>query len=355
MKKKIYLQTPGTIHKRWRIVGIIILVICLGATYGFWTFIELSNDQFSGERLSNSADNVIDVLESRLEVSSDVLYGGRALFLLNPQLTREQWDVYMESQNFFERYPGLNTIAYLQKADIAEADEITAQLNALRTPEETAPISLTPQPLTDPMAIITYTTRLTDFQVTGVNAYGRDYLVPALLRAEAAGVPVASPPYPSRNPARQGTMDFVVFLPIYDSTYRPTMTTEQKRQRVTGYVAASLHPETLIKEGLKTLQAGTKISITAKTPSDMLIYKTDYQPTANYIEKTTTIDVGGQTWNVTFRASDQFGLTTREILAPTFMLVGGLVFMIMFVSLYFYRTGIRLKRLARLDQRNQDN
>lgn len=309
---------------------------------------EQSNDQIAGERLSNSADNVINVLESRLEVSGDVLYGGRALFLLDPQLTREQWDVYMESQNFFERYPGLNTIAYLQKADIREADAIEAQLNALRTPSE-APVTLTPQPLTNPMAIITYTTRLTDFQVTGVNAYGRDYLAPALLRSEVVGVPVASSPYPSRNPARVGTMDFVVFLPVYDATYRPTMTVDQKRQRVTGYIAASLHPATLFEEGLNTLESNREISITAKTATDMLIYQTDYQPATNYIEKKVSIDVAGQTWNITFRASDQFGLTLREVIAPTFMLVGGLIFMIMFVSLYFYRTGIRLKKIAKLD------
>lgn len=310
---------------------------------------EQSNDQIAGERLSNSADNVIDVLESRLEVSTDVLYSGRALFLINPQLSREEWDVYMESQNFFERYPGLNTIAYLQRADITEAERITDQLNSLRKPDETNPIVLQPQPLTDRLAVVTYSTRLTDFQVVGLNAYGREPLVPMLERAEVAGVPVASAPYPSRNPARAGTMDFVVTLPIYDSSYRPTMTMDQKRERVTGYIAASLHPETMFEQGIKTLQQGREVSITAKTSNDMLIYQTDYQPTANFIEKKVSIDVAGQTWIVTFRASDQFGLTLREIIAPTFMLVGGLIFMTMFVSLYFYRTGIRLKKLAKLD------
>lgn len=146
MKKvPVYLEVREPPTLRWRIVGILIVVVCLAFTFGLWTFMERTNDTLAENNLDRQADQVIDVLEERLEVYGDLLYGGRGLFLQNPNLTREEWDTFMESQNLFERYPGINNIAFLQVANRSEASRIEAELNRSAGPNDQRLIVYTEQ------------------------------------------------------------------------------------------------------------------------------------------------------------------------------------------------------------------
>jgi hypothetical protein len=326
MKRKIYIQTPDTIGRKWRFLGILIILVCLGATYFFWNWMEQSNDRFVEDRLDAHATQVVDDFQSRMEVYGDVVYGGRGLFLINPTLSSSEWDTYMVSQNLFNRYPGLNSIAYLH----------TDTTEGVRT------------------VAIEYITPIAEAQTTGNNLYTRPELATMFDEADIEGVPISSAPFPSVSPDRAGTSDVGVVLAIYGPDYSASMTDEQKRVSVQGYVGVSLHPKTLLEQSLGELTDDERIRLTVRGADGTMIYDSMKMVEGASVTKEVRVNFGGQPWTMQFEASDDYGLTVREVYAPALMLVGGLIFMVLFVAIFFYRTGIRIRRTAH-DDKLEDN
>ncbi|GEM_PF-2853399 len=346
MKKvPVYLEVREPPTLRWRILGILIVVVCLAFTFGMWTFMERTNDSLAAVNFDVQADRAIDVLEERLEVYGDLLYGGRGLFLQDPELTRVEWDTFMESQNLFERYPGINNIAYLEVATPADASRIERELNQSAQLGDQLPISLYPQPLTDRLAVVTYSTTVTDdYQVLGLNAYGREALVPALELAAISGLPESTEAFKSRNPAREGTKDVIIFLAVYEKEISATSTDAERIDALSGYIALSIHPETLIKQGLNEISSTEPVSVRVETVNGDRIYSSPEDIPGVRIEKNISLDVSGQTWRFTFTAPDYYGLTLRERFAPGFMLIVGLIIMIGFMTSHLYAGGVRVRK-----------
>jgi hypothetical protein len=330
MKHKIYIQTPDTINRRWRFMGIFIILICLGATYLFWSLMEQSNTRFVEDRLDAHAARVIDDFQDRTEVYGDVLYGGRGLFLIDPELTEPEWDTFMVSQKLFDRYPGLNSIVYFRIDESEETRQIT----------------------------IEYLTPVVEARLTGNNVYTRPELAAMFDMADIRGVPVASIPFLSKNPNRVGMTDVAMALPIYGPDYTTTMTNQEKRDSVRGYVGVSLNPKTLLEQSLgKSVDEGS-LRLRVTDDNDILVYDSGAAGDGASITKRAQVSFGGQLWTMQFSVPGDYGLTVREVYAPVLMLIGGLIFMVLFVSVFFYRTGIRIRRVVHtdaLDNNHQNN
>ena len=343
MKLPFYIHTKDPMSKRWRIVGILLVLVCLIFTLGLWYTLEENNTTIAANRLTADKEVVLDTMERRLEVYSDVLYGGRALFLINPDLTRDDWDTYMESQNLQQRYPGLNSVAYLTVTDREGLDEVFESINEQRRDGEPEVEPLF-QTNTDQFAIGTYATRINGFQVLGRNAYDRDYFRDTLDTAAVSGVPVASPPFMSPNPAREGTMDLLIVLPVYNRTFQNNMTDSEKRAALQGFVTASIHPETLFELGVSSLNDPKTVAVLVQTAEGLTVYDYGSNLNGNRIGLKSDMNVAGQQWSITLSAPATYDLTIRQVYAPLFFLVAGIVFMVIIVNLYFYWTGIRFSR-----------
>lgn len=330
MKHKIYIQTPDTINRKWRFLGILIILVCLGATYLFWNWMEQSNDRFVEERLDAHATQIVDDFQSRMEIYGDVVYGGRGLFLINPTLSGSEWDTYMVSQNLFNRYPGLNSIVYL-RTDIVEGTRTVT---------------------------VEYLTPVVDAQAIGSNLYTRPELATMFDKAAVEGVPISSVPFPSVNPDRVGTSDVGVVLAIYGPEYDTSMTNEEKHASVQGYVGVSLHPKTLLEQSLGVITDKERIRLTVLGVDDSIVYDSNKTIEGASVTKEVSVNFGGQHWTMLLEASDDYGLSVREVYAPALMLVGGLIFMVLFVAIFFYRTGIRIRRTVhsdKLDNNHENN
>lgn len=342
MRRKLYIEAPAPLSPRWRAMGVAIVLVCIIFTFILWFFLESSNKQAAQARLASDATSALDLLETRVEVYGDVLYGTRALLLAQPNLTREQWDAYTQSQGLFDRYPGLNNVLYAAVGTNDEADEILADINnELREGEPT--VAILPETPTDGLAVIEFSTNQTSRRGIGRNIFAYDYLMPTLQKADILGVPTASPPFPSLSTERVGTNDFIIALAVYDGTYRPELSDEDKRAAVTGYVITSLHPETLFNAAVESMQTTDEVYVEATNTSGSVVYQTGNKLDEEYIEHKATIGIGDEDWNIAFRAPASYQLSPREMIAPTFFLIGGCLFMIMLITLYFYRQGIRMK------------
>lgn len=354
MRLPFRLHIPAEFHRKWRIVGICIILLCLIFTIGFWLIIEDSNNRIAAERLATDKQRVLESVERRLEIYSDVLYGGRALFMINPNLSRTDWDTFMESQNLFERYPGLNTIAFAKATNRAGVPAAIEHINKQLLPGEPE-ARFYPETVTKDYAIIQYSTQVAEFQILGLNAYAREPLVAMFDTAIASSVPVASPPHDSRNPARKGTKDVIVVLAVYNPTFRDTMTPVEKRQALIGFIAASIHPQTLFERSVQLLTKPEEVAIEVTGSDGATVYSYGSDFIGDRIAQESTINVGGQPWNVVFSAPADYDLTPRQVIAPPFFLIVGLLFMLLCASAFFYWTGVRIQRTKRLRQDNQQN
>ena len=124
-----------------------------------------------------------------------------------------------------------------------------------------------------------------------------------------------------------------------------SMASNEKSMAVSGYAIASLHPDTLFEAAIDNTSNTNDIFIQAINSAGETVYQNENKVGTQFIEHKSSIVIGSENWSVTFKAPANYGLTSREIIAPTFFLIGGFLFMIMLMSLYFYRQGFRIKIL----------
>jgi predicted MFS family arabinose efflux permease len=65
MKLPFYIHTTDDMNKRWRIVGILLVVVCVAFTLGLWYTLEESNTQIAANRLASDKAVVLDTMEKR--------------------------------------------------------------------------------------------------------------------------------------------------------------------------------------------------------------------------------------------------------------------------------------------------
>lgn len=344
MKKLIRLITPDKLGPMRRIIGILIIVFCLFFTYYFWNILQSSNDSTATARFDLTTDSAVHSIEHSLEVYSDVLYSGRALLIVNPSATRAEWDAFIGAQNISERYPGIATLAYIEEVTSDQVNEITSELNASRLPSEKDPITVYPKPLDERIAIVKYTNGTS----VGYNMLSDAKLSQVLSDASSTGLPRAA----TLNSIHIGNRQFVgyavIALAVYDKGFDGQATAVERRSHTSGYVTLSLKLDTLLKSAFDTVLSGNGVSLRMSTADGGVVYDNAIkQPTRRTITHKESIIVGGQEWSIEFSGPAEFGLSTREIWAPRIAFVGGILFMIMTATVYFYRSGLRIKLVER--------
>jgi len=344
MKKIIKITTPDNLGVRWRIFGLTIVVICLFFTYYFWSLMQDSNEKTALARFDLAVDSAVDIIEKRFTFYSDTLYGGRALHVVDKNISNVSWNTFIKAQNFIDRYPGINSIVYGTVATRQQADEIVATLNADRASSNETPIIIRPEPLTERLVVVTHVAPMSSDQIIGFNALSNKDLSAMIASATDTALPRASVSYNSLIKGNESMKVVVIALATYEDGIGSGASIDQLRENVRGYVAVTLQPTAVIEDALESIPNPQDIEITVTSANGDIIYATPHNTSGRFIKKTQIIDVAGQPWTFVFRGSDEFGLSRRESLAPGLMVFGGLVFMLLVSAVYFYRTGIRVHR-----------
>lgn len=314
MKFTIAIESPSRMSRRARLFGIVLIVLCLIATGGFWYVLDQANQRDVTNKINANADQIVSIFEKRTEVYTDTLYGARGIFQLNRSLTQNDWQTYMEGQSIFERYPGLTSVLYA-RADTVEGDA---------------------------SAILTYAAPREFYQYSGTRIENAA-LKTALRQAATAGGTVLSAPFQTRvNSDRDDRVSII--LALYDKTYNPEATDLEKQAAVQGYVIATLRPRLIFDEATTTLGYTRDLRIRITDQNNRELY-TNGQYTNNNarITREQTVAVGGAVWRISFSAPRDYMLTGVERYAPLMLVTGGTVFMILLAGLYFYRRGVQIR------------
>ena len=106
----------------------------------------------------------------------------------------------------------------------------------------------------------------------------------------------------------------------------------------------SLHPKTVIEQAFKAHSDTEMVSLHVETPTGQKLYTHDGQRQSSMLKKEVSLNVSGSTWRLLFEAPSTYRLSQHQILAPTFFLVSGVIFMVGFTWLYFAWAGVRVEQ-----------
>lgn len=347
MKRVIRLIKPDNLSLTRRIVGVTIIAVCLFLIFYFWSILRISNNDTATVRFNATTDSAVRSIQHNLEVYSDVLYGGRALMIVNPNTTRAEWNAFIDTQNIGQRYPGIDTIAYIEETTSDKVGNLTTELNDNRLATEKYPITIYPEPFDRRIAVVKYT----NGKAVGYNILSDVRLSQMATNASVTGLPQATTLDNLTTKHRQFVGYTVVSLAVYDDGFGTQQTAVEHRLHTTGYVVLLIKINQLLESAFDTVPNANNISLRMSAEDSNVVYgnKTAI-PAGRTIVRKTSINVGGQQWNLEFAAPEDFGLSSREVLAPRVVFVVGLLSMMMIFTMYFYSSGVRIKRINRIDR-----
>lgn len=334
-------RSLSKLTRRWRFVGVLLILFCLLMAYLFWSADESSNLQLATSKFDQTINNRVDTFSKRVETYTDMLYAVRGLFIVKNDVSQADWTAFLATQSISERYPGINALAYVYvgpSRQLAQDGSKTLNLPAVG--------QIYPTPLTDNVGVVSYIDPYAKYSGTiGYNEFSSSARAAMLTRAGRDGVVRASSPLElvvsSSTVEKQAAI--ILALPVYKSGANLD-TPDNRLAAVKGYVMESLYIKPVLDDFASTLTSAKRMSLSVSTTDGKVIYQNTNNRPVNYIEKTITIDIAGQNWQLNFSAPSDFGLDVASKAAPLVALVRGVAVSVVVFGLMVYASGLRFVR-----------
>ena len=130
---------PGTeslsqtkIHRTWLpyiVLGGTLLLTVISS--GYAAISARARDQL---RFENVVQRTQDEIQNRLETYTALLRAGSGLFAANGQVSRSQFQAYVNRIGLRQRYPGVQGIGYAQRVSSADVESVVANLRKQQLP-----------------------------------------------------------------------------------------------------------------------------------------------------------------------------------------------------------------------------
>lgn len=285
-------------------------------------------DQIRFQYLMQRSENSI---ESRLETYIAMLRGGAGLFSANGDVNRKQFQHYVDRLLLTELYPGVQGIGFTKRFSAAERNEINQflQIEGLQT------FTLRPDFARSEYFPIIYIEPLDrrNQAAVGYDMFTEPTRQAAMVRARDTGVAAASGKVTLvQEIDEQKQAGFLIYVPVYNGGQIPD-TLEGRRYQLEGFIYSAFRADDLMEgifgsepDSLIDFQVydGTQIDPQAllhQSQSSHPPDKPNYRPR---FTATSTIDIAGRPWTITFTSRPTFDATSSIGLLP-YVAIGGTV------------------------------
>ncbi len=311
-----HIESRDKVTIRWKIVGVLLVAVCFLFTALLWWMLNTTNASMAQSRFDAQVDNTVDMLEKRVEAYTDSLYGLRALFLVHPDTTKEEWDGFVLTQSYAERFPGLENLAYVDRAGVGQG-------------------------------AVVYVSNPDMNSFVGTEAGALAVHKDALIQAENTSTPAATVVHDPPISMSEQHKHFFIGLTTYETIPSVDASDEVRAALATGYVVALVDAEQLVDDSLERMASRESVTVSVVGSKGGPFYRGGPEQTGLTVNRTAELNVGGQPWYLTFSAPLNYELTPREQIAPLFFVAGGFVFTFLVLALYFSRAGINLRLIKR--------
>ncbi len=331
----------------WRLVILFLAVWVILVRLVAWVVISNNNSQASYSHFQTTINNEVTALQDNFEYYVNTLYAGQALFSVDNTVSRQDWTSFIDAQYLTNRYPGVYGLSYVRAVSSDNIPSLLAQINSGLLPGEKPLTSIYPSTSSSHLAVVTYIAPDTANQSgIGYNILSDPTRATAINEATITGLPTAT----ARVIHLQGDppgqqQSIIIFLPVYNNQ-QPISSATQRQGAVQGYVDILLHIKPLLNEVFSSSDPDGLISVQIQN-GGKTIYSNASLPKTKGLESKTDVIIAGQTWHVTFEASQNYGLSKTALWLPRLLILSELPMLsLFFVILYLGFNNHKLKKLV---------
>ena len=313
---------PGTKSRKdagWRRIRLLWLpsvILLTGLSLSSWIFLSLRRedaraDDAHFDLLIQEAQNEIS---QRVTVYANALRGAQALCSVAPEITRNQWKVFVDTMDLANRFPGIRGMGVVFQVAPENLANFIASIRLDGRPgftlkgffNEAEPVK---SGLNEPLYIITYREPEIpgDVAVIGVNIAEEPNRREAMEEArDTAATVLTKRLFLTIDKARRPA--FVLYAPIYRLGV-PTGSVEQRRQALRGWIYASFIAEDLISKIIGTAEKEITLNFYQGgevTPENLLYASTGARAGSVKFERLHTLQLAGRTFTFGWNRGEHF-------------------------------------------------
>ncbi|MBF0626310.1 MAG: CHASE domain-containing protein, partial [Magnetococcales bacterium] len=318
-----------------RVTGWIILAVSVSLTILAWHVSNLSQEKRTRDRFDFKVEEARLAIQKRMREYEQVLRGGVGLFRASDQVTRQDWQRYVETLEIDTYWPGIQGIGFALMIAPAEKEALVRRLRA----EGFDAFAIHPEGERAQYSAIIY---LEPFLGRNLRAFGYDMFSEtvrqeAMVQARDSGLPALS----GRVTLVQETdldvqSGFLMYLPVYQPG-RSLETVAQRREAILGFVYSPFRVRDLMEGILGPGLPNLEFDIFDETVADpdKLLYSTramsgqTTQPASRY-SQSSLLDLSGRIWLLRFASHPAFEKDMESHQSTIVALLGMLVDLLLF-------------------------
>ena len=365
-------DTPPQRTRRWAVLPWLVLLIGIPASAYLFVVLNQAVEEVARSRFEREASEAKGLIEVRIHFYADILYGLRALFATQEDVSRLDFHRYVASLDLKQRYPGfdlVNFAAYVPGGQ-RERFETSVRRDVSVDPRGYPDFAIKPPGERPDYHVMVYLEPMQDFRF----AFGLDLAAnPAL---DAAPKTLVGLQHSARDSGRltasgmpirvKGAKEYVglaMRLAVY-SAGSPVDTVEQRRAAYVGSVGAGFNVEHLMKGALHEGMAQYMRFVlydagpasdprSAVSPAqERLLFDSDPRKAAatagddDTFTRVLPIEVGGRVWRIHFNAPRSSLIERVDAFSPWAVLVGGVLTSLLLAGLFYSLASSRGRALA---------
>lgn len=341
-------------RKYWRLAGVLVILLVLGTCIYLWQRVSQTDYQTAHNNLSKQIQNNVSQLSRSFENYANLLYSGRAVFEIDPNITLTQWTNYVSEQSLPLRYPGVYGFNFASAILSSQITTLTSYLNSqwsgVASQILVHPVS-TALSDSNKLAVLTFLAPYKPsidnaLSIAGYNIYSSSLRAGVLNAAADSALPELSPPLQLISDKNKNLMpSFIEIIAVY-TPGESIDSINQRRAALDGFVILSLHMKPLLENIFNDTSTYNNGHIYLTISNDkQTFYTYGTKPAGQFIQKTFSLNVAGQIWQFNFRATNNFGLSRPARLAPLFVLLSTIPIMILVLAVIYFASHLQLLKM----------
>jgi len=312
----------------------IVLVIALAASAGAW-MVAWNKAKLEASNLFNEeVERIRGALSERMQIYEDVLHGAAGLFAASSSVERGEWRAYLQSVSVEERFPGIDSVGFL---DFVPRAELPAFLRTARADRPNG-FDVRDSGTTNDLLVVKYIyPEARHRRMLGRDMWGDPEQRSVTERACDSGLAAMSGMISLQVEGRGPQAGFLMVLPVYRHGM-PTDTKAERQAAIEGWVFARFVTAQLMQQVMGGNHPWLHLQVFDDDPpgSDKLIFDEDPKLTADRPQTKALFHVrvhaelGGRAWSLGFATKPSIEAERRRGAGLGVGAVGGLISLLLF-------------------------
>lgn len=335
----------GNISKSGWVI-LLVMVLTLGSAVNSGEVARGRNQDQALTSFNTESDQVLNAMSTRMSAYTDFLVSFRGLYHSSEEVNEKEFQVFFESLNLADKYPGFNAISSVVRVPQAERQQFIQDVQSDTSFRAGGDKTFTISPAGDRQEyfVVTHVGAGQDSGYRGVDLAANDARGTVLRDARDTGEPKATASVNLLDEHGQETdrRGFLLAVPYYKD--RVPETTQERQAELEGFITSTFTYKILLSDTLYgRVSSGLHIVVT--DTANEVIFESGSPLGDDALSVTRPIVVSGQVWHVKIDALPTFGINRQQQRLPATIYSSGIFISIALGSLFWVQLRSRRRLL----------